>query len=156
MTLAITNNQIHGYQDIGIHLVQNSQGQTVTGNTLNATITGNTTDTPDPTNGFAGIFTDIGAFAGDTNAACLDIGGAGALGNNFSAGDPANFSDIDLSEIGNVTVRLPGYGGGATNTAQITSYLQGRNLNPATTAVSVSPNGNGFTGGAACTAPTFP
>ncbi|MFL6277377.1 MAG: HYR domain-containing protein, partial [Blastocatellia bacterium] len=153
--VAITNNQIHGYSDTGIYLLANGQGGVVTGNTFNATVTGNVTDTPDPGNGFAGIFTDIGAFPTDTNAVCLDIGGAGALANNFSTGDPFDFADINMSEIGNVTIRLPGYVGGATDTTAIENYLKGRNLNPGTTAVFISPDVNGYTGGAACGAPNM-
>lgn len=156
MNILVSSNQIHGYDDAGIHVLQNGEGLTVTGNTLNATFTANTTDTPATTTGFAGIFADIGAFGTDSNAACLDIGGAGALGNDFSNGDPFNAGDIGLSETGVVTVRLPGYAGAATNTGQVGSYLTGRNLNSGSTSTNISANANGYTSGAACTAPSFP
>src|SRR5206468_3274213 len=59
------------------------------------------------------------------------------------------------SEIGNVTIRLPGYVGGAGDTTAIEAYLKARNLNAGTTAVSISPDVNGYTGGAACGGPNM-
>src|SRR5205085_8151560 len=87
-----------------------------------------------------------------------DIGGAGALANDFSAGDPINAQDIDLSTNDNATFRLPGYGGTIKDGTAIANYLKGRNTNSGATTVSVSFGAgasSGYTGGAACTSPNL-
>jgi hypothetical protein len=112
---------------------------------MSATISGNTTANPGAF-AFAGLFADVGALAGDTNSVCL-----GATANSLSTGDPFNVSDISLSQIGNVTTRLPGYAGTAFDTAAVGAFVNANNGSG--NMVTVSASGSGYTGGAACAAP---
>ena len=155
MTVAITNNTIRQTNEAGIYIVANNNAGAGSSATLNATITGNTTAEPAAANfQFAGVWADIGTgVGGDTSTACLDIGGAGGLQNDFSTGDPFNFGDINLSVQTGSTIRLPGYGGANNNDAQITTYLTGRNLNPGTTTVALSHTGTIATNAGACLQP---
>lgn len=159
MTVAVTNNQVFQYNESGIHILSNNQAGAAGNGTLHATVTGNTTSNPGSSGfPFAGLFVDIGTgVGGDATFACVDIGGAGALGNNFANGDPGDFSDINLFEATATSVRLPGYGGGAEDMTAVQNYLDGRNLNPATTAplAGTDSGSNGYVGGAACNPPTL-
>jgi hypothetical protein len=51
-------------------------------------------------------------------------------------------------------MRLPGYGGAATNTAAVIAYLNGRNAEVSSSTATA--DSTGFAGGGACTQPTFP
>ena len=150
-TIAITNNQIHQYKgNAGIY-ADNTGGDY----NVNLTITGNVTDTPG-TNAFAGLALAAGApLTTDDIDVCASV-----TGNNFSTGDPSNSNDIILGVSGTASsIRLPGYSG--TTTAQVANFVDGNNLNSATTATTAyDDNGNGstapsFSGGATpCTVPT--
>jgi len=154
MTVAITDNTVRRTNEAGIFVVANNQ--TLSGNnaTLNATLTGNLVAEPEAALSFAGLWVDVGTGVnGDATTACVDVGGAGALGNDFSTGDPFNAGDVSLAVSTGATLRLPGYGGADDNDAQITSYLTGRNLNAGTTAVSLSHSGTMTTNAGACLQP---
>ncbi len=166
LTVAITNNQIHQYNNNGIELLTGG-GATAQSGIFNATITGNTIDTPGNTAGTIaipknGIHLNGGTVVGDTYAICAQIGGAGALANSIATSGkdavPPTVGDIDfrLRQRQSTTVRLPGYAGGNTNTAAVVTFVAGNNGGngvPAGLASTQAPGG-GFVGGAACTAPT--
>jgi hypothetical protein len=92
---------------------------------------------------------------GNSSSMCADIGGAGALSNTFthSLGGSMAGGDIRVRQRNDGTMRLPGYGGGATDTAAVIAYLNGRNdeVSPSTATFETT----GFTGGGACAQPTF-
>ena len=111
---------------------------------LHATITGNTVSNT----GFSGVLAQAGSGTGDTSFLCFDFGGAGALANTVVGGS----SGLSVSENGDSTVRLPGYGGSPTDLAAISAYFQGRNTAPLSVSPSFLPP-SGFTGGAACLGP---
>jgi hypothetical protein len=167
VTVAITNNQIHQFNNKGIELLTGG-GATAQSGAFNATVTGNTIDTPGNDVGTQaipknGIHLNGGTVPGDTYAICTQIGGAGALANSIATSGkdaiPATgLGDIDfrLRQRQSTTVRLPGYGGAATDTAAVVAFVAGNNGGngaPAGLASTQSPGG-GFVGGAACTSPT--
>jgi len=95
----------------------------------------------------------------DSGTVCADIGGAGALVNTVTG---PNFGGdlIRVRQRFSTTVRLPGYGGGATDTTAVANYLIGRNTitneapNAKASATTQAPGS--FTGGAACTVGAAP
>ncbi|MGH6635064.1 MAG: hypothetical protein ACRED0_02635, partial [Gammaproteobacteria bacterium] len=95
----------------------------------------------------------------DTNAVCVQLGGAGALANTFSHGLGAAPDDFRLRKRFEATVRLPGYAGGTDQTAgslaQVVAFIQGQNTGSAGEpgSASASGAGGGYTGGAACPLP---
>jgi hypothetical protein len=122
-----------------------------------ATITGNTIDIKldGMGDGGPGILAQTAITGpGNTSSMCADIGGAGALSNTFthSLGGSIPAGDIRVRQRNDGTVRLPGYGGGATDTAAVIAYLNGRNaeVSPST----ATADSTGFAGGGACTQPT--
>jgi uncharacterized repeat protein (TIGR01451 family) len=90
-TSLIKNNVINNYGESGIGITGNNGSSTA-----NVTIIGNVTTEPHPSFGFTGLFVDWGAFGTDTNKLNIKIGGAGVERNNFTAGDPSDFSDVAL------------------------------------------------------------
>jgi uncharacterized repeat protein (TIGR01451 family) len=148
-TTLINNNTLRQYSQAGIHLTAGEKGAAATGTTLNATVTNNTTS-EGSTNmtfpAFAGFWLDVGVNIGDNNTVCLSL-----TGNNFSAGDPFNASDIFLSQnLATTTVRLPSYGGGATDSTAVANFLIANNNVAGTTASATALN---VVGGAACMLP---
>jgi VCBS repeat-containing protein len=124
VTALVTNNLLYQYANIaGLDLVQ-ADGS----GSLNATVRGNTISTPAPPEGEIGLFVTIGADEGDKGTSCLDIGGAGALANELkgSSGGIAPF-ELRFRMNGEATAQLPGYAGGANDTAAVRAYLEGRN-----------------------------
>jgi VCBS repeat-containing protein len=124
---------------------------------LNATVTGNNIDIKldGANNAVAGILAQASVTSpqGDGASICADTGGAGALSNTFthSLGGSLAAGDIRVRQRNNGTMRLPGYGGGATDTAAVIAYLNGRNaeVSPST----ATADSTGFAGGGACTQP---
>lgn len=152
-TIAITNNVIRRYNgNAGIY-ADNTGGNY----DVNLTITGNTTAEPG-VGAFAGLALAAGAPA---SANDIDVC-ASITGNDFSAGDPANASDIILGggASGASSIRLPGLvpsGTEAARQAQVQSFLLANN-NVAGTVVSAYVDApatfaSTFIGGAACTTP---
>jgi hypothetical protein len=62
--------------------------------------------------------------------------------------------DIRVRQRNDGTVRLPGYAGGATDTAAVITYLSGRNT--VVSAPTATFDSTGFAGGGACVQPTIP
>lgn len=127
---------------------------------INATITGNDIDVQldGTSNAVNGILAQaaITSPTGDGASVCADIGGAGAFSNTFthSLGGTLAGGDIRVRQRNNGTMRLPGYGGSATDTAAVASYLDGRNTEVSPSTASVQ--STGFAGGGACTQPALP
>ncbi|MGH2688310.1 MAG: hypothetical protein ACRDKW_05830, partial [Actinomycetota bacterium] len=122
--------------------------------TLNATVTGNTIGNP---GSFAshGIVAQAGSVDGDGGTLCVDIGGAGALANSLAGSGANSGTDFRLRQRIDTTVRLPGYAGGATDTAAVIALVQARNTGSETGSATVnSPPGGGYVGGAACPQPS--
>lgn len=131
-TTFIANNDVRRYNEIGIFL-QNNDGSS----TLNATVFGNITAEPGSF-AFAGLSVDNGALASDSGAINVVVGSAAnaAQKNDFSNGDPSNFSDVNFSRIGTGLNNLSRNGSAGGTPAAV---IDDDNLNPATTNTSVSP-----------------
>jgi hypothetical protein len=112
-TTAITNNVIRHYNEEGIFLKANDN---LTGgnSVLNATVTGNITAEPDSL-AFAGLWVVAGSGSGTENnvvnlvlgnssAAAVAGSPTGSLQNDFTAGDPADGTDVFLQESGSNSV----------------------------------------------------
>jgi hypothetical protein len=125
---------------------------------LNLTMTGNSVNIQLDGAGdaVAGMLAQSGVTSptGDGSSLCADIGGAGGLANTFthSLGGAIAGGDIRVRQRNNGTVRLPGYAGGATDTAAVASYLAGRNT--VVSAPTATADSTGFAGAAACTLPS--
>ncbi|HEU0099254.1 MAG TPA: Ig-like domain-containing protein [Allosphingosinicella sp.] len=129
MNVAITDNTISYAGTTRAILVQSGQD----GNgTTRATITGNDIDilldgVGNAANGILAQNALVGP--GNTSRLDLNIGGAGSLANTFthSLGGVTASGDIRVRQRNDGTVNLDGYGGGATDTAAVNAYLNGRN-----------------------------
>ena len=94
----------------------------------------------------------------DSNAVCVQLGGAGALANIFSHGGAAP-DDFRLRKRQEATVRLPGYAGGTgqdgVSLGQVVAFIRGQNTGSAGEpgSASASGAGGGYTNGAACPTP---
>ena len=137
LTVAITNNQIHQYNNNGIELLTGG-GATAQSGIFNAIITGNTIDTPGNTAGTIaipknGIHLNGGTVPGDTYAICAQIGGAGALANSIATSGldavPPTVGDIDfrLRQRQATTVRLPGYVGANNDNTAVQNFVIANN-----------------------------
>ncbi|HEX8066614.1 MAG TPA: Ig-like domain-containing protein, partial [Thermoleophilaceae bacterium] len=123
-TVSITNNDIRQYNNFGVSLVA-GVGIAQSGN-FNVTATGNTIANPgnNPSvTGFQGFALNSGVAAGDSFTSCLNLKGNTLAGSAVDA--PA--TDIRVRARQNTTVRLPGYGGSATDTTAVASFLANQN-----------------------------
>jgi hypothetical protein len=145
-TVAISSNTIRQYSNFaGI----DARIRAGAAPTLNATITNNTIANPG-TFASNGLFVQAGAASGDGGLICAGISG------NTMAGSGANGgTDFRLRQRFNTTVRLPGYGGAAGDTAAVVAFVQGNNPGSETGSATVDfpASGGGFVGGAACPTP---
>ena len=152
-TTSVTGNTIRQTFDRGINVLANDGG-----GTLNMTVTGNTSTHSDGTNSREGFFLNNGSASPnifgvpDAHYVCLTLGGAGALRNTLTHG-PGAPDDFRLRQRFNSTIRLPGYGGAATDTAAVVTFVNGNNTSTTGTATVNSPPGGGFVNGAACPLP---
>jgi hypothetical protein len=160
MTWGVTNNQIRGYNEHGIHVVAGGSATAASGN-INTTITGNVIEQPGNTASVAalpknGIHFNVGTQPGDTFTACAVIGGEGGLVNTISAsgkeglGAPGSDYDFRLRQRQATTIRLPGYAGGSGDNGAVVTFITGRNSaggTPFGRADNDVPPGGGFVGG---------
>jgi YVTN family beta-propeller protein len=136
----------------------NIQGGQDGASTLNATVTGNTIaiQLDGIGNAVNGVLANsqVADPSGAGSSLCADLGGAGALSNTFThpLGGTLAGGDMRVRQRFAANVRLPGYGGGATDTTAVAAYLDGRNaeVSPSTATF----QSGTFSGGAACTQPT--
>jgi hypothetical protein len=147
--IAVTGNNISQVQHRGVDVsFGNTQAITAGGaQTIDVSVTGNTINQSAAGPGtLNSIRADAGTITGDIITMCV----------NIASNTISNTVDADIRVFNSyptTNVRLPGYGGVATDTTAVAAFLNG--LNPPT-ADSVATNGagaNGFGGGAACTAP---
>ncbi|MGB0101955.1 MAG: Ig-like domain-containing protein, partial [Nocardioides sp.] len=151
-TWAVKDNEIRGYNNDGLEVLAGGGGVASSG-TINTTVTGNTIVEPGtrvPGGNVWGIHYNVGTFPGDTFVSCASI-----ANNAVSAGgagtDPL---DIRLRQRQSSTFRLPGYVGGATDTAAVQAFVNAANGGGNDVAAAVSsPPGGGYVGGAACPLP---
>jgi uncharacterized repeat protein (TIGR01451 family) len=128
--------------------------------TNNITITGNSIDVQldGAGNAVAGFLVQNAITGpGNTSSMCADLGGATTLKNTFthSLGGNMTGGDIRVRQRNDGTMRLPGYGGAATDTAAVVAYLAGRNTLVNSPTATATADSSGFAGGAACTQPTL-
>jgi hypothetical protein len=92
--------------------------------------------------------------SGAGSSLCVDVCGAVALSNTFthSLGGSLVGRDIRVRQRFAATVQLPGYAGGATDTAAVVAYLNGGNIEVCPSTATVQDGS--FVGGGACTQPT--
>jgi hypothetical protein len=88
----------------------------------------------------------------DAGTFCAQIGGSGA----GKVASSVNVDGLRVRQRFGTTVRLPGYGGGATDTAAVNSFLAANNPALGDTISSSTQAPGSFAGGAACSAPTLP
>jgi hypothetical protein len=150
---AVRSNVAYQYANYGIYLQAGGSG-TVGSGIFHNTITGNTVANPGtavfPKNG---VHLNAGSTPGDTYALCTDVGGVGVLSNTLTGSGTDGGQSLRLRQRQSTTVRLPGYGGGASDTAAVVAFEQARNNVTDASAAVASPPGGGFVGGAACTQP---
>jgi hypothetical protein len=168
LNVAITNNTItYGGTQRAMLLQAGQDGA----GTLDATVTGNAINVQLDGSGDAvtGILAQVAVASpsGNNSSMCMDIGGAGGLGNLFthSLGGTLAGGDIRMRQRFVTTAKLRGYAGANNDNAAVVSYLAGRNTlanSPAATATNeagVTPGAGGFVntpGGSGCAQPTFP
>jgi len=157
VTLAITNNLIHQYNNFGIELLAGG-GAVAQSGAFNATITGNTVDQPGNTAGTIaipknGIHLNIGTVPGDTFQACAVIT-SNSIATSGLDSVPATLGDIDfrLRQRQATTIRLPGYGGANNDNAAVTTFVANNNGGtPVGLVTNTVPTGGGYIGtGATC------
>lgn len=144
--IVIRNNTIHGTSQWALFLRHNdgdgASDFTVTGNTVRTLGAGN-----------EAIFVQSGGVSTDDADVCADIGGAGALENDFAGQASGGVDDIAFNRRTNSVgahLRLPGFDGNAANLA---TYIQGRNVGSPT----VGNFGQNLESGpASCQQPTAP
>lgn len=147
LTTAVTNNTVTNANGEGINALARDGNST-----LNVTFTGNNV-THAPTNDNHVVTVNSGAVTTDTTNVCADIGGAGGLANTINDGNPGISHAIRVrNRFAGTLLRLPGYGGGGTDTAAVVAYLQARNNETGTVTATI--NGNTITGGGGCPQPT--
>ncbi|HEX8160827.1 MAG TPA: Ig-like domain-containing protein [Pyrinomonadaceae bacterium] len=151
LTVLISGNTVRGTAANGINAQMSED--TNAAHRMNATISNNTATVND-VNSFDGIRVVAGAQSTDAGILCADISNNTASG----VGD-----DFTVRPRFNTTVQLPGYTGGATDTAAVQTYLDVTKANNATgpgTDYFLTPQSPGVfantPGGAACTQPTLP
>jgi hypothetical protein len=122
----ISNNTVHQTNEEGI-FIQNNDGSA----TLNASVFGNVVNEPGAFS-FAGLNVDAGALGTDTSVINVIIGSAtdATKKNDFSTGDPFDFSDVNFSTIGGAVINLSKAGSASGTVAGV---IDDDNLNPATT-----------------------
>jgi hypothetical protein len=145
MTVAVTNNLIRqndGFAGIDILSRDGSP-------TINATVTGNNVANPSAGGG-NGLLLRNGAITTDGGFTCAAI-----TGNILEDSAVAGLDDFRLRQRFNTTVRLPGYGGAAGDTAAVVAFVQGNNSGAESGSATADfpATGGGFVGGAACPTP---
>jgi hypothetical protein len=146
----VKNSHLNGVQGNGIQVLA---GGNSGADTTDVTFTNNVIRTT----GNEPFYIQSGANSGDTNDVCADIGGAGgdngAPGNDFAGQAPGGLTDIFFNRrsiAAGVHLRLAGFDGNAAN---LTSYVQGRNVGNPT----VFNNGQALESGpATCAQPASP
>ena len=132
--MLIKNNIVTDWGANGAIQIFNNQGSV----TMNVTAQGNTSDNPNPSNGLAGLYAEVGALAGDTSILNMLVGGSGAaLENNFVDGDPFDGNDVLLSRIncsGACNSTAFNLSRGASGASSVQQVITDNNVDPVTAA----------------------
>ena len=121
----ITNSTLREYNNFGIEL-QAGAGVATSG-TLSTNITGNTVTDPGSNpnvTGLQGVALNSGVTPGDAFNSCLHLRSNSVVGSG-SPDLPAD--DIRVRARMNTTVTLPGYGGTASDTSAVATFLRNQN-----------------------------
>jgi hypothetical protein len=178
-TVSVTGNTMRQCKDRGINVTANNSpsianGEAQPGGNLfltvqsNAVLEGSPIDPPgfpaDGTGSREAFLLTAGSTSTDTIFICLELGGAGALANNFNRGTEAiatGLEDIRLRKntASNLQVRLPGYAGGPNDAAAVAAFEIPRQTSSEDGIVTILVNAagaGGFIGGSACALPPPP
>jgi hypothetical protein len=151
-TLAVTNNQIRQYNNMGL-LLQLGDNLNGGNGAMNATVTGNVVAQPGTVVvAKNGIHLNAGTITGDSHTVCLAMSGNTLIG---SGSGGAAGTDFRLRQRMLTTVKLPGYAGANNDNAAVTLFVQTNNP-PAPTGLvqnNVAGGAPGYVGGAACPTP---
>jgi uncharacterized repeat protein (TIGR01451 family) len=150
----VSGNTLRQYGN-GAALLLQKRNSSSAASALNVTVTGNTITQP---GSFAsnGVLLNSGTVAGNAGTSCTDIGGAGALANNFTGSGAGGSDDFRVRQRFSTTVRLPGYAGANTDTTAVVNFIKGRNSAGASGSATTQAPGGGFIGGAPCTPGVMP
>ena len=145
--IALTNNTIRNTAQTAMYLRHNDGA-----GTSDFTVTGNTISGVG--SGFEAIWVQSGSVNTDTTTVCADIGGTSpALENTFAGVASGGATDIGFrrpSAAAGAHLKLPGFDG---NMANLTAYVQNRNVGSPTVA---NTSGALEAGPASCEAPAAP
>jgi len=149
--IAVTNNTISAVQHRGIDVsFGNTQADTPGGaQTIDVSVTGNTVN--QSTSG-PGTLNSIRADAGtisspsDIITMCVNIA-------NNTINNPVAADIRVINSYSTTNFRLPGYGGGSTDTNAVANFLNTNNPPTTDSVATIDPGANGFGNGAACAAP---
>jgi hypothetical protein len=152
-TAVVSGNTIRQCYDRGISTLANDGGGffnlTVTGNSVTELVGVDARESFFLNNGS----TSTNIFGGvDSHLVCLQLGGAGALANTLNNG-PTTTDDFRLRQRLNSTIRLPGYGGTARDTAAVVQFISNNNPGATGSATVETTSGGGYVGGATCPVP---
>jgi hypothetical protein len=150
-SVRVQNNTIQHVNDRGIFvLVTDGNGA------ANVNVFNNTVSAIDGAFGREGFYVEAGATTTnvfgltDNQTVCVGVGGSG-LANTLAHGTGST-DEFRLRQRFNTTIRLPGYAGGAADTAAVIAFVSGNN-NAAAGSATVSGTGGGFTNTASCSTP---
>jgi hypothetical protein len=150
----IQGNDVRQYGNAyGIDVLQNDGNGAV-----NATVVGNTVAESGP-DALGAMRIVVGSLASDTGTSCLDVGSTtdAARRNQFAGTGVGGAPDVRFRMAGGPgsVAQLPGYAGGASDTAAVNAYLQARNTvggNPVVNTTKLDA-GASFVGVGACPQP---
>jgi hypothetical protein len=122
MSLAVTNNHVHQINSSGFQFVAGagiaSSGQ------FNINFSGNSVDNPGNNGSITllqSVRIDSGVTSGDTFQTCANFGA-----NTITGSSDAPNKDFRLVVNQNTTIRLPGYGGAATDGVAVAAFVAGK------------------------------
>ena len=138
-TVLISNNIIYQTNETGIFIQANDSQTAGNGGgqgVMNVSVFGNQVLQPGSFQ-FAGLDIDVGAVSGDNTIVNVVVGNANTAGqkNDFSAGDPSDFSDVNFSQQFSTVINLS-KNGSSGSTADV--IIQDNNLNGINTTTAVS------------------
>jgi hypothetical protein len=123
--LDITNNQIRRYNGNGGIFADNTGGNY----DVRLDVTGNLTAEAGPTSAGGFLMAAGAPSSGDDIDVCVALGGAGALANNFSAGEPSGLGADILLGVSTAasSMRIVGNNDATPTAAEIQTYVLSQN-----------------------------
>lgn len=152
MTVNVENNTIRQYSNVAGVYLESGDGV----GTMNATLSGNTiTERNNAAYATNGVHLNAGQIGSDTGTVCLDLVSNSVTGSGKNSF--ANEEDIRLRQRFQTKVFLPGYAGGATDTAGVRDFVIANNVGTPTASVANSGDaGAGYFNTATCPQPVTP